>query len=85
LRELANSNDGFYLAEKDLELRGPGEIYGRAQHGELNLQVARITDMPLVYRVRDAISWALGKHINLLQYEGMQQRVDQYRRLTTLN
>ena len=85
LKELANSNDGFYLAEKDLELRGPGEIYGRAQHGELNLQVASITDMPLVYRVRSAISWALGKHINLLQYEGMQRRVEQYRRLTTLN
>lgn len=85
LRELANSNDGFYLAEKDLELRGPGEIYGRAQHGELNLQVARITDMPLVQRVRGAIAWALGHHVDLLQYESMQRRVDQYRRLTTLN
>ena len=85
LRELANSNDGFYLAEKDLELRGPGEIYGRAQHGELNLQVARITDMPLVTRVRDAISWAILQNINLLQYESMQRRIEQYRRLTTLN
>ena len=33
LREVEKSNDGFYLAEVDLKLRGPGEIYGRAQHG----------------------------------------------------
>jgi len=30
LREIEKSNDGFYLAEVDLQLRGPGEIYGRA-------------------------------------------------------
>lgn len=85
LRELAHSNDGFYLAEKDLELRGPGEIYGRAQHGELNLQVAKITDTQLVHRVRDSIKWTQGNQVDLLQYESMKRRVDQYRRLTTLN
>lgn len=85
LRELAQSNDGFYLAEKDLELRGPGEIYGRAQHGELNLQVARITDMTLVKQVRSAIVWAESNKLDLLQYEGMKRRVEKYRRLTTLN
>jgi ATP-dependent DNA helicase RecG len=85
LRELAQSNDGFYLAEKDLELRGPGEIYGRAQHGELNLQVARITDMALVKQVRSAIAWAESSKLDLLQYEGMKRRVEKYRRLTTLN
>ncbi len=85
LRERAQSNDGFYLAERDLELRGPGEIYGRAQHGELNLQVASITDMKLVKHVRSAIDWAESHHIDLLQYESMKRRVDQYRRLTTLN
>lgn len=85
LRELEGSNDGFYLAERDLELRGPGEIYGQAQHGELNLQVARITDMSLVARVRESIAWANDRGIDLLQYEGMRERVDRYRRLTTLN
>ncbi|OYW84817.1 ATP-dependent DNA helicase RecG, partial [Candidatus Saccharibacteria bacterium 32-49-10] len=33
LKEIEKSQDGFYLAEVDLQLRGPGEIYGRAQHG----------------------------------------------------
>ncbi|MEO5690838.1 MAG: ATP-dependent DNA helicase RecG [Candidatus Saccharimonadales bacterium] len=85
LRELAVSNDGFYLAEKDLELRGPGEIYGTAQHGELNLQVARLNDMTLVKKVREAISWSQANGINLLQYDSMKERVERYRRLTTLN
>ncbi len=85
LKELEQSNDGFYLAERDLELRGPGEIYGHAQHGELNLQIARITDMQLVRRVRQAIDWAHDHQVNLLQYDGMRERVDRYRRLTTLN
>lgn len=85
LRELVQSNDGFYLAERDLELRGPGEIYGRAQHGELNLQVARLTDVQLLAAAKRAIEWAEKNNINLLQYEGMRQRVERYRRLTTLN
>ncbi len=85
LRELAVSNDGFYLAEKDLELRGPGEIYGTAQSGELNLQVATLSDMILVKKVREAISWSQANQINLLQYDSMKERVDRYRRLTTLN
>ncbi|MFZ2494490.1 MAG: ATP-dependent DNA helicase RecG [Candidatus Saccharimonadales bacterium] len=85
LRELEQSNDGFYLAEKDLEMRGPGEIYGRAQHGELNLQVANLADMQSIRKVKSAIAWARANDVDLLQYEGMKQRVDRYRRITTLN
>lgn len=32
LCEIEKSNDGFYLAEVDLRLRGPGEIYGMSVH-----------------------------------------------------
>lgn len=85
LRELVQSNDGFYLAERDLELRGPGEIYGRMQHGQLNLQVASLGDTRLLIEVKQAIEWAEANGVDLLQYEGMRGRVDRYRRLTTLN
>lgn len=85
LLEMVRSNDGFYLAEKDLELRGPGEIYGRAQHGALNLSVASLADTQLLYRVKQVIAWCNEKDVNLLQYERFKRNVERYRRLTTLN
>ena len=40
LEALRTSDDGFYLAEKDLTLRGPGEVLGTRQTGALDLKVA---------------------------------------------
>jgi ATP-dependent DNA helicase RecG len=40
LKIMTATNDGFKIAEKDLELRGPGEIEGTRQSGALNLKVA---------------------------------------------
>ncbi len=40
LKAMVNTNDGFKIAEKDLELRGPGEIEGTRQSGTLNLKLA---------------------------------------------
>jgi ATP-dependent DNA helicase RecG len=42
LRVLRESNDGFKIAQKDLELRGPGEILGTQQTGVANLKIANI-------------------------------------------
>ncbi len=85
LRELEKSNDGFYLAEKDLELRGPGEIYGRAQHGDLNLQMANIGDTRLTKRVRAAAEWLIAHQAQLADYPALVEEISRYRRLTTLN
>ena len=40
LKALHESNDGFYIAEQDLKLRGPGEISGTSQSGYLSLAIA---------------------------------------------
>ncbi len=85
LRELEKSNDGFYLAEVDLKLRGPGEIYGRAQHGALNLQVATLADTQLIARASQAAKTFVESGEDLLQYAQLAQNVRQYQRLTTLN
>lgn len=85
LFELEKSQDGFYLAEVDLRLRGPGEIYGRAQHGELNLRVATLTDVKLLKRARAAADWLLAHDSNLVQYKQFYKHVAKYRGLTSLN
>jgi ATP-dependent DNA helicase RecG len=38
------TNDGFKIAEKDLEIRGPGDIQGTRQSGALNFKLANIVD-----------------------------------------
>ncbi|HYG83739.1 MAG TPA: ATP-dependent DNA helicase RecG [Verrucomicrobiae bacterium] len=85
LRELEKSNDGFYLAEVDLQLRGPGEIYGRAQHGQLNMRLASLGDTPLIARAQRAASFFIEKGFDLLQYKKLAAQVRHYQRLTTLN
>jgi ATP-dependent DNA helicase RecG len=42
LQALRESNDGFYIAEKDLELRGPGEVLGTRQTGLMTFRVAEL-------------------------------------------
>jgi ATP-dependent DNA helicase RecG len=44
LKVLCATNDGFKIAEKDLELRGPGDIEGTRQSGMLNFRLASITE-----------------------------------------
>jgi len=85
LREVEKSNDGFYLAEVDLRLRGPGEIYGRAQHGALNLQIASLADTKLIATVQKAAQDFVGSGVDLLQYKQLSTNVEKYQRLTTLN
>jgi len=85
LREIEKSNDGFHLAEVDLKLRGPGEIYGRAQHGALNLQIATLADTKLIARAQKQAKLFVANGANLLQYKQLAAQVQYYQRLTTLN
>jgi ATP-dependent DNA helicase RecG len=48
----ANHNDGFQVAEYDLENRGPGEVYGLKQAGIPNFKVASIHDIKLLNKAR---------------------------------
>ncbi len=58
LRALEQTNDGFLLAEKDLELRGPGEFFGRRQSGLPELRLASLLDAPLLEMAR-AEAWRM--------------------------
>lgn len=85
LKEIEKSQDGFYLAEVDLKLRGPGEIYGRSQHGALNLQIATLSDTRLIARAQKQAKQFVASKLDLLQYNQLAAQVEQYQRLTTLN
>ena len=85
LRAIEKSNDGFYLAEVDLKLRGPGEIYGKSQHGALNLQIATLADTKLIARAQEQAKAFIKSGQNLLQYKQLDAQVKYYQRLTTLN
>lgn len=54
LRAMEEAKTGSELAELDLRLRGPGEIFGTLQHGFPELKVASFTDLPLIHKARDA-------------------------------
>ena len=52
---LRESNDGFVIAEKDLELRGPGDVMGTRQTGMMQLKIANLNrDTDLLESVQDA-------------------------------
>ena len=85
LRALESSNDGFQLAELDLELRGPGAIYGRSQHGQLDLRIAKLTDTALISSARQAAQKFLDDGENLLHYSQLAHAVHKLRAVTNLN
>jgi ATP-dependent DNA helicase RecG len=85
LRALESSNDGFRLAELDLELRGPGAIYGTSQHGELDLRIAKLTDIHLITAARKAAESFLDKNEDLTKYPELHRQVMRYQTVTKLN
>jgi len=52
LMVMAETNDGFVLAERDLQQRGPGEFLGTRQSGFAELKMANITDVRLIEKAR---------------------------------
>jgi ATP-dependent DNA helicase RecG len=59
LNAIRDTNDGFAIAERDLELRGPGELLGTRQTGLARMRVADLVRdaamLPLVQRAAEAL------------------------------
>jgi ATP-dependent DNA helicase RecG len=52
---LRETSDGFVIAQKDLEMRGPGEVLGTRQTGDMQLRIADLVrDQGMLDQVRDA-------------------------------
>ncbi|MDW2980301.1 MAG: ATP-dependent DNA helicase RecG [Rhodanobacter sp.] len=63
LQVMRDTNDGFRIAEKDLELRGPGEVLGTRQTGQLSFRIADLTrDAHLLPAVQQVGEHMLAEH-----------------------
>lgn len=85
LRAMESTADGFKLAEMDLELRGPGAIYGARQHGALDLKIANITDMELIKKAKASAVVFINSKQELASFPALEKRVLQSLSLTYLN
>jgi ATP-dependent DNA helicase RecG len=70
---MTNTTNGFEIAEKDLELRGPGEIEGTRQSGALNFRLADIVkDKPILDAARNFAEQTIEKDPELETAENLQ-------------
>lgn len=54
LKVLCESNDGFYITEKDYEMRGEGDLFGVKQSGDMSFKIANLhEDMKILLQARD--------------------------------
>ena len=76
LRYLESINNGAELAEIDMKLRGPGELFGTRQSGYSEFKLASLTDTALITKVRISVSDILRKDVVLAP--GLHDRIQNY-------
>ena len=78
LKALCKTNDGFKIAEEDLNLRGPGDFFGSRQHGLPQFKAASLTsDLDVLKEARSAAENALSDpdYVNDPSFPAMQARI----------
>ncbi|MDB5169665.1 MAG: recG [Candidatus Saccharibacteria bacterium] len=85
LRAFESTYDGFKLSELDLQLRGPGAIYGTLQHGALDLRIAQLSDTVLIAEAQKAAKAFIKREENLLHYTTLAQTITRLQTVTNLN
>ena len=64
---MRNSQDGFVLAQRDLELRGPGEVLGTRQTGLIQMRIANLMrDRHLLAKVQQAAEIIVGDYPQII-------------------
>ena len=78
---LNRSNDGFYIASEDLKLRGPGDIFGLRQSGDMEFRLADIfTDASVLKTASEEVNRLLADDPGLAKedHEELMKRLDSY-------
>lgn len=76
LQAMERSNDGFYLSEIDLKLRGSGEVYGLKQSGLPDLKCADFSDVDTMQKARDWATKILEEDLELEKYPRLKKRIE---------
>ncbi len=80
LKILNRSNDGFFIAQEDLKLRGPGDLFGIRQSGEMVFQIADIYhDSQLLQDISTDVDTILNEdpELNATKYSGLKEYLKQ--------
>ena len=78
LMVLTEYSDGFTLAEKDLESRGPGEIWGTRQSGFPDLKVASLTDYDIIRETKAAAEDLIKKDPELGTWPDLKMKLGEF-------
>jgi ATP-dependent DNA helicase RecG len=82
IEAMVKYNDGFRISEEDLKIRGPGEFFGRRQHGLSELKIANpLTQMHLLKRAREEALALVGRDPRLQERQNMILKTELIRRL----
>ena len=79
LRALVNCQDGFELAEKDLQIRGPGDFMGSRQWGIPDLAMASLSDAILVSKARNDAKEILQEDPQLKKYPQLREKLKDFK------
>lgn len=81
MKTMTESEDGFVISEKDLQLRGPGEFFGIRQHGLPELKIADLScDMPILKEAQAAAAALLQKdrNLKLAEHQPLKEKIVGY-------
>ncbi len=78
LKAMEKLNSGFELAQKDLEIRGPGQIYGTQQWGLPDMAMQNLSNIFLIEKTRQAAKEILEKDPALLSYPLLKERLKNF-------
>ena len=78
LTDEEHGRDGFWIAQKDLELRGPGEFLGTRQSGLPGLKVAQLSDIETIIQAREAAQQIFEQDPLVAQYPQLSRQIERF-------